>query len=123
MSVKALNPTQKRQYINILLVLLISIILMWFGVFKLHIYDTVGVKQKIGALVLGIDWVIISILSFVIVKSYFSSRRLSSYKSLPRFLRSMNLFATVSILAGLLILIATIVYYIFLYFAWKSFTL
>lgn len=122
MSTLVFKPTGKRQYTAILVSLLFAAIVMWFGVFKLHIYDAAGIKQKIGISILSLDWIIISILSFIILKSYWSNHKLPKYKSLPSILTSINLLAVVLIIIGLLIVLGTIIWYIFLWSVFGNFT-
>jgi hypothetical protein len=122
MSLITFNPTQKRQYITTLISLLSAALVMWFGVFILHIYDAIGTKHKIGTFILWIDWLIIAILSFIILKSYWHNHKSSSYKTLPKTLKLLNLLTAILIIIGIFVAFISIYWYFYTIITLRNFT-
>ena len=91
-----------------------ALLVMWFGVFVLHLYDATGSKQHIGAVVLAVDWLLIAVYGFTILHITISQRKTQQYKDLPVTIKVSGVFATTLVIFGILALLATVVFYILL---------
>jgi len=92
----------------------VACLAMWFGVFKLHIYDaTNGIKHTIGPLVLALDWIVITATSLIILHNSFLTRhKKAKAKNLSLTLKVSNLLATSLATAGLIVLIIIVGFFI-----------
>ncbi|MGD0283993.1 MAG: hypothetical protein ABSB12_00110 [Candidatus Saccharimonadales bacterium] len=99
-----------------------ALVVMWFGVFVLHLYDATGSKQHIGAVVLAADWLLIAVYGLTILHITIGQRKTQQYKDLPVAIKATGVFATFLVIFGIFALVATVAFYIWLAIAFSHWT-
>lgn len=92
---------------------------MWFGVFILHLYDATGPKQSFGALILGLDWLLIAVYGLTILYINFTKRKTQQHKDMPAAIKLSSYLAGFLVIFGITALLAVVGFYILLILAFR----